>query len=99
MSWPGAGSRGASSNTSSPLLAASSPPTDWCRGLRLRPEANHEATAAMTHATVANQNAAVRPSANGPEISCGKKLRPVRNVAWSAGRLDRIGPSNCWIGL
>jgi hypothetical protein len=95
MSWPATGSRGVSSTTSSPLLAASSPPTDSCRGPRVRPEANQEATAATTHATVANQKAAVSPSANGPEINCGKKLRPVRNPAWSAGSPARMGPSSC----
>ena len=39
---------------------------------------NHDATAATRQATIANQNAAVRPSEKGPVISWGKKLRPVR---------------------
>jgi hypothetical protein len=61
--------------------AASSAPSDAGAGstaARRCGEHSNEAPAAMMQATKANQNATASPSENGPEIRCGKKLRPVR---------------------
>ena len=77
---PGAGAV----STSSPAAAAISAPVVSCgtsaaTGFGL--PTNQDATAATTHTMIANQKAAVSPSENGAEISCGKKLRPVRKEA------------------
>lgn len=65
----------------SPVTPASSEPSDSCSAaravLRFR-WVTREATAAITHAAMANQNAIVSPSWNGCVIRRGKKLRPVR---------------------
>jgi hypothetical protein len=52
----------------------------------LRLPVNTEAAAATTLATIANQNATTRPSWNGWEIMCGKKLCPVITATFEAGR-------------
>ena len=39
---------------------------------------NHDAAAATRQATIANAKATISPSWNGPEISDGKNVWPVR---------------------
>jgi hypothetical protein len=59
-----------------------------------------DAAAAIRQDTIANRNAAWRPSWNGPEISAGKNVWPVSSAwSWADTPASTCGPSRCSIGL